>query len=89
MFVKTSSDLKDLGCPITDYRIDKVIKGTSNDKVKNFDSLFNITSAGIFKILNFTKAYEKYRVYISAYNTGKWSDSETEGWLIEITFDSV
>lgn len=88
LFEKASIDDEVLGCPMTDYRIDKVMLGSTINEVERYSTLFSISSTGIFQIDDFTTPYDRYRIYISAYNSFKWSDFETQGWLIEITFGS-
>lgn len=60
--------------------------GSKNIEVASYSSLFSISSRGIFKIDEYAEAYDRYQIYISAYNSGKWSNYETQGWLIEISF---
>lgn len=58
-FEKTSSD-DWKGCPITNYRIDKVMDGSKNIEVASYSSLFSISSRGIFKIDEYAEAYDRY-----------------------------
>ena len=76
-----------LECPLTNYKISKVIDGYSSiDETVQFGNLFSIASNGTFQIDEYFTPYYRYKICISAYNGFKWSDCQTTGWLIEMSF---
>ena len=52
-----------------------------------YKDLFEISSTGIFNVLNFTRVYH-YKVFIAPYNTEIWADfsSSLATHLIDIRF---
>jgi hypothetical protein len=80
------SNYDTLGCNFTSYRIDKVVEKATLTEISH-TSLYNLDpTTGILKITNFDSAYQEYQLFISASNNGgMWSNSSTDGYLVQIS----
>ena len=59
-------------CDYTDFKIEKVLKGTALLTSTTWSNLFSIDSIGNFKVKDFSKPVSDYKVFISPYNGWIW-----------------
>ena len=59
-------------CDYTDFKIEKVLKGTALLASSAWSNLFKIDSLGNLKILDFSKPVSDYNVFVSPFNGKIW-----------------
>ena len=68
-------------CNLTSFRIDKVVDGNTNVLISPliWSKMYSITDKGDFSILDFSKPYRNYRIFIAPFNGAIWGDFAGQG----------
>ena len=78
-------------CNLTKFRIDKVVDGNTNNliPVNLWKTMYSISDGGDFSILDFSKPYRNYQVYVAPFNGYIWGDFSGPGaqWVADITIE--
>lgn len=75
------------GCDFTEYKIDYVMQKYTTNNISSsvYNSLFSLdASTGVFTMSEFNKTYGVYQIFLAASSGKIWSDSKSEGWLLEV-----